>query len=38
MRDVVRYALTDGQADASKLGYIPLSAKAVSLSMREGSW
>lgn len=35
MRDVVRYALTEGQADASKLGYIPLSAKAVSLILQE---
>ncbi|UHD16050.1 phosphate ABC transporter substrate-binding protein PstS [Thiocapsa bogorovii] len=35
MRDVVRYALVDGQADASKLGYIPLSEKAVSLILEE---
>ncbi|MBK1646191.1 phosphate ABC transporter substrate-binding protein PstS [Thiocapsa imhoffii] len=35
MRDVLRYALTDGQAEATKLGYIPLSGQAVSLILQQ---
>lgn len=35
MRDVLRYALTDGQAEASKLGYIPLSEEAAALILQQ---
>ncbi|CRI67274.1 Phosphate ABC transporter, periplasmic phosphate-binding protein [Thiocapsa sp. KS1] len=35
MRDVLRYALTDGQAEASKLGYIPLSEEAAALILKQ---
>ncbi len=35
MRDVLRYALTDGQAEATKLGYIPLSREAVALILQQ---
>ncbi|MFB1488355.1 MULTISPECIES: phosphate ABC transporter substrate-binding protein PstS [unclassified Thiocapsa] len=34
MKDVLGYALTDGQADAAKLGYIPLSQQAVTLILQ----
>jgi hypothetical protein len=35
MRDVLRYALTDGQAEASTLGYIPLSEEAAALILQQ---
>ncbi len=35
MRDVLRYALTDGQAEATRLGYIPLTEEAVALILQQ---
>jgi phosphate transport system substrate-binding protein len=35
MRDVLRYALTDWHAEASKLGYIPLSGDAAALILQQ---